>query len=450
MRGTSNETVGTVLAIMTVASIAGCARPVELGPSADLRGVLDRHDLVDLTHTLESTFPFIPVTGITFPFALEPIASLETHGVAANAWRIHEHIGTQIDAPSHFAAGGVSMEALPPAQLIVPLAVIDFRQAAQANRDAVLSVGDIARWEAEHGQIQPGAVVALYTGWDRRLGDSSYVGLDTNGVKHFPGFGPEVIRYLLQQRNIWGVAVDTLSFDPGPDATYGAHRLLLGAGKWALEALANLDRVPPTGATAIIGAPKVRGATGGPARILALVPATPPLGTQLQGRWRSIGVEVVARGTKPVYLTREFTFSENRWTITITTFEDQTGRTPSARLQHSGRIEMGMPRPLARVIDADFHFEQRTVTPMNDDVARALTAASCGSAPSRTGVVQSVDRTGCEPLRVPSLDACRTEYDVVRVAGDRLFLGNRPTAGDLCDMSSRPLWPGPAALARVR
>ena len=123
------------------------------------------------------------------------------------------------------------------------------------------------------------------------------------------------------------------------------------------------------------------GATGGPVRIIALVPATPMVGTQLQGRWRSAGVEVVSGGPSSVYLTRELTFSETRWTIEVTTFEDERGRAPRARMLHSGRVELGMAQPLAWVVDADFHFDERTVTPMNDEVAKVLTAAGCGSGP---------------------------------------------------------------------
>lgn len=261
--------LGTALASV---SLASCVSPGTAPPAADFAALAKQFDIVDLTHTLDNKFPFIPVPGITFPFALEPIATLEKHGVAANAWRMHEHMGTQIDAPNHFSPGGHGMEALGAQELIVPIVVIDFRREGEMNRDAVLQPDYIKKWELTHGRIPQGSVVALYTGWDRRIGDPSFIGLDDKHVKHFPGFGPEAIRFLVKERGVWGVAVDTLSFDVGIDGTYAAHRELLGAGKWALEALANLDKLPPVDGTVFIGAPKVRGATGGIARVIALVP----------------------------------------------------------------------------------------------------------------------------------------------------------------------------------
>ncbi len=430
--------------------VVGCAREAAAPKPVEVRQVLETHDLVDLTHTLDSAFPFIPVPGVTFPFALEPIATLAQHGVAANTWRIHEHIGTQIDAPSHFANGGVSLEGIVPAALIAPIAVIDFRPQATANRDAALTVGDVERWEAEHGRLARGTVVALYTGWDRHLGEASYVGLDAAGVKHFPGFGPEVVRFLTEQRDVWGVAVDTLSFDPGPDGTYEAHRVLLGAGKWALEALANLERVPSTGATVFIGAPKVAGATGGLARVLALVPKGTPVNAALQGYWRSEHVETTPTGAGPMHLTRALTFAEDRWTLDVTTFEDESGRAPLARLRHAGRVDTWAVRALSGTTDADFHFDQRTLTPMSNQMAQTLASAGCGSAPWSVGVSQDVSAGGCLAIRMPSMSTCPTEHDVVKIAGNRLYLGARPSVGSLCDEASRPMWAGDAALTREK
>lgn len=226
--------------------------------------------VVDLTHTLDSDFPYIPVPNVTFPFGIEPIATLSEMGVAANQWRIHEHIGTQIDAPNHFVQGGRSIDQIRPDELIVPVVVIDFRKHAAADRDAVVMPSDVETWETQHGRIPAGACVMFNFGWAQYLGDARYVGLDDRHVKHFPGVSPETARFLVEQRGIWGIGVDTLSFDPGIDGTYQTHRVLLGADKWALEAVANLDRLPPTGATLIVGAPKVRGATGGIVRLIAV------------------------------------------------------------------------------------------------------------------------------------------------------------------------------------
>lgn len=236
----------------------------------------DRYRVIDLTHTLDASFPYIPVPGVTFPFELEPIATIEEHSVAANAWRIHEHLGTQIDAPNHFAAGGSGLHDLTARELLVPAVVIDFRARGRKDRDAELTVEDIRAWESRFGRIPEGACVIVYTGWDTKLTDpGAFIGLDEEGVKHFPGIGAEAARFLIGERSIWGVGIDAISFDPGPDEAYRTHQVILGANKWALEALANVRYLPPHGAVLFIGAPKVRDATGGPARVIALVPQPP-------------------------------------------------------------------------------------------------------------------------------------------------------------------------------
>jgi kynurenine formamidase len=208
-----------------VSTLMGCssitpAPSLNTGSPNHLMDAIRHHEIIDLTHTLDKDFPFIPVPGVTFPFAIEPIATIPSNGVAANAWKIHEHLGTQIDAPNHFAVGGKSLEAISASEQIVPIVVIDFSREGAANRDAKLSVEHIKSWEARYGRIIDGTIVALYTGWDAKIGDASYIGLDNQHVKHFPGFGVDAIEFLVKQRNVWGVAVDTLSFDPGNDNEY--------------------------------------------------------------------------------------------------------------------------------------------------------------------------------------------------------------------------------------
>jgi kynurenine formamidase len=258
--------VGVVLSgLVVLVCLVACGslerRPPASGPRFE--------HVLDLTHTLDSDFPYIPVPGITFPFALEPIATLANNGVAANRWRIHEHLGTQIDAPNHFAQGGRALEQLRTDELIVPVIVIDISARAATDADTTLTVADIERWEAQHGRVPKGACVMMNSGWQRHLHEPQYLGRGAGGL-HFPGISAEAAQFLVRERNIWGVGVDTISFDPGMDHTYRTHRVLLGADKWALEAVANLDRLPPVGATLFIGATKVRGATGGPVRLIAV------------------------------------------------------------------------------------------------------------------------------------------------------------------------------------
>ena len=232
--------------------------------------ILHIDHIVDLTHTLTSEFPYIPVTGLTYAFELIPMASLKDNGVEANSWKIHEHLGTHTDAPNHFIENQKSLDQIDLKDLIVPVIVIDIEEKASLNSDAELTVDDIKTFEDQYGQIPDHACVMMYSGWEKHLKDSLFVGLDNKGVKHFPGFTNEAINYLLTNRNIAGIGVDVLSFDPGIDENYTGHKTLFNAGKWGVECVANLDKIPKTGATIIVAAPKIGKATGGFSRIIAV------------------------------------------------------------------------------------------------------------------------------------------------------------------------------------
>jgi len=261
---------GVVLAILAMAImilIVGCKST----HNEQTIRTISIANVVDLTHTLTPGFPYIPVPGITYPFAMKPIATLETDYVAANEWRIHEHLGTQIDAPNHFIGGGMSLEQLPLKSLIVPAAVIDIRERASKNPDTELTIDDILAWEKKHGPLPENACVFMYSGWDEKIKDSqAYLNMDSTNTMHFPGISLDAGEFLIKERDIAGVGVDVISFDPGWDKQYRTHKVLLGAGKWAVEAVANLRQIPPSGATVFVGATKVGGATGGPVRLIAV------------------------------------------------------------------------------------------------------------------------------------------------------------------------------------
>ncbi len=226
-------------------------------------------NILDLTHTLNAEFPYIP-HDVTFPFESKPLATIEKNHVAANEWKIHEHIGTQIDAPNHFIAEGMALEQLNIKDLIVPAIVIDIKDKSKFNVNAELTKEDILEWEEVYGKIPDNACVIMNSGWEQHLRSEKFIGLDKNGTKHFPGISLEAATFLVEERYISGVGVDVLSFDPGYDNKYRTHRKILGAGKWALECLANLDKLPRKGSTLFVGAPKVEGATGGPVRVIAI------------------------------------------------------------------------------------------------------------------------------------------------------------------------------------
>jgi kynurenine formamidase len=223
---------------------------------------------VDLTHTMSPEFPtFFGVPGIE----LQKQFDFKKDGFNLNWWRIIEHAGTHIDAPIHFSESGDTVEKLPSDSLVAPLAVIDVRASAAQNPDYLLPVKDIAEWEKKNRRLPDRCCVAMLSGWGDYTGDGAkYTGV-TGGTFHFPGFSAEATEWLLKERSVVGIAVDTLSLDNGPSKDFKVHRAWLPAGRWGLENVANLDKVPAAGATLVVGAAKVKNATGGPARLLALV-----------------------------------------------------------------------------------------------------------------------------------------------------------------------------------
>jgi kynurenine formamidase len=235
----------------------------------------DETKLVDLTHTFDEKT-------IHWPTAKPFQWNKDAWGTAAGGYwytsasfAASEHLGTHIDSPIHFAEGQATTDTLPLPKLIGPAAVIDIRSACTANRDYQLSPADIAGWEKTNGRIPPGSVVLVRTGWAAFWPDRlRYMGTDAAGdVKnlHFPGISPEAAK-VLNERRVDGVGIDTASLDHGPSTDFRTHRILNGAGIYGLENLADLDRLPPTGATVLALPMKIRGGTGGPVRVVALLP----------------------------------------------------------------------------------------------------------------------------------------------------------------------------------
>jgi kynurenine formamidase len=222
----------------------------------------------DLTHVLTPEFPtFFGTPGI----GMKQLKEFKKDGFNLMEWTVLEHSGTHIDTPIHFAESGAGPDTLPVENLVVPLAVINVVAKANANADYQLTPNDIRDWERRYGRLPRGCCVAMHAGWGRHLGTEKFLGKDAGGVLHFPGFHPEATEMLLKQRRAAGIAVDTISLDHGPSKDFKTHYAWLPAGRWGLESVANLQRVPPSGATLVVGAPKIKGATGGPTRVLALI-----------------------------------------------------------------------------------------------------------------------------------------------------------------------------------
>ena len=225
--------------------------------------------VVDLTHTMSADFPtFFGVPGIE----MQKQFDFKKDGFNLYWWRIVEHAGTHLDAPIHFSSDGATADMIAASSLVVPLAVIDVSAQAAKNADYQMTRADLETYEKKHGRIPDNACVAMHSGWGRYASDGTkFTGKDAAGAFHFPGVAPDAAQWLLSSRKAMGLAVDTLSLDHGPSKDFKTHLTWLPSGRWGLENVANLDKVPPAGATLVVGVPKVKDATGGPARLIALV-----------------------------------------------------------------------------------------------------------------------------------------------------------------------------------
>lgn len=240
-------------------------------------------DVVDLTHTLDPDFPVIvlpPEFGQCARFRMEEISAYDHRGPA---WKWHnftcgEHTGTHFDAPSHWISGrdlpNGSVDAIPAERFVGPVCVIDCSAGAAADEDFELTPDGILAWEAEHGRIPEDCWALMRTDWSKRSG-AAYLNMREDGP-HSPGPTPEAIRLLVEERGIRGFGTETVGTDAGQAAhympPYPAHFFLHGAGRYGLQCLANLDRLPATGAMLVATPLKIRNGTGSPLRVVALVP----------------------------------------------------------------------------------------------------------------------------------------------------------------------------------
>jgi kynurenine formamidase len=243
------------------------------GAAAAASGIMARSALaqapsqvIDLTHTYDAEFPtFDGKPGIQYEWAVK----FEESGYQLHKLTIFEHTGTHIDAPFHFSEDGVSVDQLDPQKLVAPLVIVDITDRASEDANATIEAADIEGWISANGEIPPGAVVALRSGWARKVSDPSFRN-DPEGKFAFPGFGKSATDLLLEL-DAAAIGVDTLSLDPGNSADFAVHYSWLPAGRYGIEGLKNLEELPVKGATIVVGAPAHRGGTGGPARVLALL-----------------------------------------------------------------------------------------------------------------------------------------------------------------------------------
>jgi kynurenine formamidase/D-alanyl-D-alanine dipeptidase len=238
---------------------------------------LKQAKVVDLTHAFEGRTLYWPTSPSAFE--LKTLARGKTPGgffYASNSFCTPEHGGTHLDAPVHFSESGESAEAIPLARLIAPAVVIDVSEKAAKDPDYRLSSADLLGWEATHGIVPKGAIVLLRTGWSSRWPDRKrYFGDDTpNDASHlhFPSYGAEAVQILVKERGVAALGVDTASIDYGPSQDFPVHRVAAAAQVPGLENLKDLHQLPASGFWIAALPMKIGGGTGGPLRIVAIVP----------------------------------------------------------------------------------------------------------------------------------------------------------------------------------
>ncbi len=239
---------------------------------------VSRSRLVDLTHAYNAHTIYWPTSPTKF--RLDTLAHGQTPGgyfYSSYSLSTPEHGGTHLDAPAHFSEQGRSTDQVPIDQVIAPAIVIDVSARAAADPDYRLTAADVTAFERQHGAIAEHTIVLLRTGWSARWPDvKAYLGDDTPGDAsklRFPSYGEDAARLLVEERHVGALGVDTASIDYGHSSDFVVHRVAAARQVVGLENLTSLDQVPPTGATLIALPMKIEGGSGGPVRVVAVVPA---------------------------------------------------------------------------------------------------------------------------------------------------------------------------------
>ncbi|EBA06698.1 cyclase family protein [Sagittula stellata] len=242
--------------------------------------------VVDLTNTLSPDFPVIVLPaefGQCPPFKMETLSRYDENGPAWywNNISMNEHTGTHFDAPAHWVTGkdlpSNTVDAIPAQRFVAPAVVIDISAEAAADADFVLTRAFLEAWEAENGTIPKGHWIALRTDWYKRVGTPEYLNLLEDGA-HSPGPDAAAVEFLVHERDCVGLAVETVGTDAGQAFAFNpplpAHSILHGNGRFGLQCLTNLDKLPTFGAMIVACPLKIEGGSGSPLRVVALVQDT--------------------------------------------------------------------------------------------------------------------------------------------------------------------------------
>jgi kynurenine formamidase len=270
-------TICTILAISALALVATAreARPQAQSPSlAQAYATIASKQFVDLTHAFSPDIPHWK------GFSKETVRTMYSY--TPDGFFVQEfcHVGqwgTHVDPPAHFVKGGRTVDQIAPKDMVMPLVVLDIHEQVARNPDYVLSLDDIKAWETRNGPVPQHAFVALRTDWSKRWagGNAAMANKDARGVSHYPGWSLPALQYLYETRHIEASGHETTDTDPGlvtSKDTYPLESWILHHDHYQIELLANLDKVPESGAIALVTFPKPAGGSGFPARVIAVLP----------------------------------------------------------------------------------------------------------------------------------------------------------------------------------
>lgn len=250
------------------AAVAGGAAIVAAGSATPATAFPKRaRRTADLTHRLVRTFPSFFGPQVVFD---EVVNDFSTSGFFSKKWTLEEHIGTHIDTPGHFDEGNSLVDQIGPENLVAPVVVIDITAKAAEDPNAVVTPDDLVAFERRHGRIPDRALVCMNSGWAAKVDDGdAFRGGAGFPDLNFPGFSIDATDWLVAKRDPVGIGLDTMSLDPGNSADFAVHVEFLASGRYGIESMANLDRIPPRGALAFVGPVPWEDGSGSPCRVIA-------------------------------------------------------------------------------------------------------------------------------------------------------------------------------------
>lgn len=261
-----------LLLLLPVLAISCSPSPKDPGPR------FPSGQWIDLSYAFDEETIFWPTAE---SFQLDTVFAGQTEGgyyYSAFQFCLAEHGGTHLDAPVHFSEGKWSVDQIPVDRLSGQAIVVDVSTNALADPDYLISVEDVLNWERTNGPVPEGAMLLFRTGYGQYWPDrEAYMGTAERGPEavaklHFPGIAPDLARWLVSERNIKAVGLDTPSLDYGQSTLFESHQILNGQNILGFENLANLDQLPANGAWLIALPMKIKGGSGAPLRVLALLP----------------------------------------------------------------------------------------------------------------------------------------------------------------------------------